>query len=353
VSHEHDDLTGEATSPWPAFADLLAASTLLFLILFAAVAIPAIRAAGKGRALENRIQWMDSTLKAQAAKHKGVEVERVGDYLRITIPEQATFLQNRAALADLQPMGRSLLRALGDSIRNNDRLSRAIDQIQVVGHTSSEGGNEKNWRLSSERATTVALFLIDSLKLSPCMVTALGRGRYYPVSPDSARATTAYFERDRRIELEVRPVVVGDSAQQRRRAGCVEEPGRDVADVRALYTSLNGAIAGGLTAAHRDCRDGSSMAVYRMPKGQGSKYEQTRSFGTLDARAHYYLGANGRMRFAFLTRRVSGVLPEETRVYFDANGRLLSRNFRPAPSPLPDGGFALTDSLSVGRLPAC
>lgn len=32
----------EGDGPWPAFADLLAATTLLFLILFAALAVPAM-----------------------------------------------------------------------------------------------------------------------------------------------------------------------------------------------------------------------------------------------------------------------------------------------------------------------
>jgi outer membrane protein OmpA-like peptidoglycan-associated protein len=233
VSHDYDDLTGEATSPWPAFADLLAASTLLFLILFAAVAIPAIRRAGIAEAQKSKLADITRSLAPDSTEH--FRVRQVGDYLLVSIPEQATFMRDSFELRNLQPEGRGILLGIVNRILTDSTLSASIDQIQVVGHTSSEGRDAYNWMLSSKRATTVAQFLVDSARWSPCAITALGRGRYYPVFPDSARQSKDAFPRDRRIELEIRPTLPGDQSQAHRRGSCVAKPG-DVAVPSSLIS---------------------------------------------------------------------------------------------------------------------
>lgn len=216
----HDDETG---NPWPAFADLLAATTLLFLILFAALAVPALRRAGQADALESTLTRIDSLL-AAVAPERGVKVQRVGDYVLVRIPGEATFSLDRYQLADLQPTGKQILRDFGRFI-TQDSIVRLIDQVQVVGHTSREGGDEHNWVLSASRAATVSLFLIDSAGVPACRVSAMGRSRYYPVNPEAARATADVDPADRRIELEIRPVLPGDSIQRLRRAACVGKAG--------------------------------------------------------------------------------------------------------------------------------
>jgi outer membrane protein OmpA-like peptidoglycan-associated protein len=217
---EHDDLTSEGgASPWPAFADLLAASTLLFLILFAVIAVPAL---GKVRDAESRrstIRLIDSTLSASK-----FTVEAVGDYVLVTIGGDATFPHDKYELADMKPEGKAVLSRLADTLRAYNLLD-SIDQVQVVGHTSSEGSDEHNWRLSSERAASIALFFIGETGLPACKITALGRGPFYPVNPDLARRQARVMPEDRRIELEIRPVIVGDSAQIARRSHCVEKRG--------------------------------------------------------------------------------------------------------------------------------
>jgi outer membrane protein OmpA-like peptidoglycan-associated protein len=216
------DLHDEAASgPWPAFADLLGATTLLFLILFAAVAVPAIRRAGAADARENTLDTLEQKLRGTEGR-QNVEVLRVGDYLLVRIEGDATFPVDRYDLATLKPEGKQILREVGTSLRR-DSLLLLIDQVQVVGHTSSEGSEERNWILSASRAATVSLFLIDSVRISPCQVSALGRSRYYPVDPEAARRSRTVNGRDRRIELEIRPVVVGDTIQRRRKSNCVAD----------------------------------------------------------------------------------------------------------------------------------
>jgi len=212
---------GEHGGPWPALADLLAATTLVFFVLFAVTVVPGIRA-------QRQIGETQSTIKSlheALTRDKQFEVKRIGDYLRITIGGDAVFDRDRSDLASMKVMGRLKLEALARVLRDSAILAR-IDQIHIVGHTSSEGGSEHNWRLSSERAGTVALLLIGPVgKLPACKVTALGRGRYYPVRPARAKSSVAPAEEDRRIEVEIRPSIVKDREQDLRSKGCVERVG--------------------------------------------------------------------------------------------------------------------------------
>ena len=213
------------SSPWPAFADLLAGTTLLFLILFA-VAPVLVREQTK-QAKENTFRELSAGLAPDAMSGKRYEVDTIGDYLLIRIPEKATFPKNAFAISSFQQEGRAILREVATRIRAKHLLT-LIDQIQVVGHTSSDsdGTDVGNWQLSSERATSVAMILIYSLGLPACQVTALGRGRFYPVDPDRARQSSLPNPADRRIELEIRPAVSDDENQKAQSARCVEHPGK-------------------------------------------------------------------------------------------------------------------------------
>lgn len=217
-----DDGGGDSGGPWPAFADLLAATTLLFLILFAAVAVPAIHRAGEAEARQSTLRRLEDQI-SRAAHDRRVSVLRVGDYLLVRIQGDATFRKDRFELGDLKTEGKGILTTFGELLRED---SADIDQVQVVGHTSSEGSEEHNWVLSASRAATVSLFLIDSVHVPACQVAALGRSRYYPVDAARARSSAGVDERDRRIELEIRPVIPSDSVQRsRRRESCVERRG--------------------------------------------------------------------------------------------------------------------------------
>lgn len=213
-------LEEEGEGPWPAFADLLAATTLLFLILFAALAVPAMQRAGESEALESTLVRIDTVL-SRAAEEQGVQVTRVGDYVLVRIPGNATFPLDRHELSALKAEGRAILTRLGQYLEINELLDD-IDQIQVVGHTSHEGTEERNWVLSASRAATVSLYLIENVGIPACKVSALGRSRYYPADPVAARGRSEVDPADRRIELEIRPVLPSDTTQTLRRGSCVE-----------------------------------------------------------------------------------------------------------------------------------
>ena len=210
---EVDD--GSPTSAWPAFSDLLAATSLLFLVLFSVVALPALQRAGKLGDLRSRIDSIRIALDT-ISQREDVTVKQVGDYILVQIQGDATFPQNRYELELLRDEGRRILNSFAQRLIA-DSLVGLIDQVQVVGHASREGSNEQNWFLSASRAATVAMFLIDNAGIPACLVSAVGRSNYYPLDPDGAVSPE-----DRRIELEIRPAIPADSSQAARRARCVD-----------------------------------------------------------------------------------------------------------------------------------
>lgn len=212
----YDAFAVEADNPWPALSDLLAATTLIFLVLFAVIAVPALQAKGRMAQVNNTLDYVEASIRKDS-----FDVRRVGDYLLVTIKGDAVFPRDDFDLRTLRPEGRAQLRRFAGTL-GRDTVFRTIDQIQIVGHTSREGGDEHNLRLSSERAATVAFFLIGEANLPACEVTALGRGPFYPLDPAAVRRGSDPNPMDRRIEIEIRPRVVGDTAQQRRRNGCVD-----------------------------------------------------------------------------------------------------------------------------------
>lgn len=206
----------EPENPWPALSDLLAATTLIFLVLFAVIAVPALQARSRVAQISNTLDVVENSIKRDS-----FEVRRVGDYLLVTIKGDAVFPKDDFDLKALKPEGLVQLRRLASTLQRDD-VAAKIDQIQIVGHTSREGDDEHNLRLSSQRAATVALFLVREASLSACEVTALGRGPFFPLDPVRARGNPMPNPLDRRIEIEIRPLVKSDSAQAVRRLGCVD-----------------------------------------------------------------------------------------------------------------------------------
>lgn len=215
---DHDALLqGDTENPWPALSDLLAATTLIFLTLFAVVAVPSLQARGRMAQMESRLDTIETAMKAG-----NVDVSRVGDYVLARVGSDAIFGTDSASLTSLKKDGRDQLHALAVLLRG---ILGDIDQIQVVGHTDVSGGDAHNVELSSRRASTVAIFMIRAAGLPACKVTALGRGPFYPRHPAAQYRNRMKDDEDRRIEIEIRPALPGDSTQIRRGRECVETGG--------------------------------------------------------------------------------------------------------------------------------
>lgn len=92
--------------------------------------------------------------------------------------------------------GQQRLRAVAATLQDQDKA-----EVIVRSYTDSRGSESLNQRLSEERAEAVRRFLTDQ-GVSARRVTAVGFGERFPVTTNETKAGR---QRNRRIEIEVRP----------------------------------------------------------------------------------------------------------------------------------------------------
>ncbi len=218
---EDPDLTYDALSAWPAFVDLLAATSLLLLALLAVILVWA--GSGSDDA-EGRILLQKQTL-AQALQRAGMAsdgdslftVDTTSDllFVRVTLLADATFESNQWQWDALKSDGRAALESIGAVIIDPafDTLYR---EVRVVGHTDHKAALGKNpifsnWEFSAARASAVTRFLVEEVGVNPCKISATGYGPYRPlVQPVGSDTLSA--AKNRRIELEFIPTAQGTDA---------------------------------------------------------------------------------------------------------------------------------------------
>lgn len=71
-------------------------------------------------------------------------------------------------------------------------------QIYIQGHSSREGENDYNIKLSQERAKTVLRYLVEKYKISPLSVTTVGYGSAIPIDQSDTEEAKM---RNRRVEI--------------------------------------------------------------------------------------------------------------------------------------------------------
>jgi outer membrane protein OmpA-like peptidoglycan-associated protein len=211
------DTESQDQDVWPAFVDLLAATAMLFLVLFTVIAIPLMRRTAESQGVETRLDTLTAQLKRELIGRR-VAVERRANFVFLRITGDATFPKDSAGLSALRAEGKAILRDLANVVRNRGMLDNVF-QFQVVGHASREGATSMNWTLSAARASAVAQFLVDSVGLDPCKVSAVGRSSFYPVGA-SLDIEQPVDPRDRRIEVEVLPRFSTDTLQEQLLGRC-------------------------------------------------------------------------------------------------------------------------------------
>ncbi len=92
--------------------------------------------------------------------------------------------------------GRRALIQFAEVLRNHPNIN-----INVVGHTDSDGTPFRNWQLSAERATAVVQILTAN-GLNPERITASGRAFYEPVAPNDSEENKKL---NRRTEIILEP----------------------------------------------------------------------------------------------------------------------------------------------------
>lgn len=185
---------------WPAFVDLLAATSLLFVTL---VGVFIFLGTARARGLETTRQYLFARLRSasQGGSLYGLDTAD-HQFVRIILREAATFPPDKYHWAELRPEGKQALTRIA-AVLNDSALSARYREVRILGYTDQDrypGDAFSNWELSASRAAVVARYLVDLSHLDPCKVTATGRGPYYPVR-------NAPKEASRRIEIQVVPAL--------------------------------------------------------------------------------------------------------------------------------------------------
>lgn len=190
----------EEHNAWPAFVDLLAATSLLFVTL---LGVFIFLGTARARGLETTRQYLFAKLRdaSDGGRLYGLDTTD-HQFVRIILRERATFPREKYQWSELRPEGKLALTQIA-AVLNDTSLSARYREVRILGYTDQDrfpGDAFSNWELSASRAAVVARYLVDRSHLDPCKVTATGRGPYYPIKGESKEAS-------RRIEIQVVPVL--------------------------------------------------------------------------------------------------------------------------------------------------
>ena len=157
-------------------------------------AIGAVVGGLAGAAVGVYMDKQEEKLRQQTAG-TGIEVDRVGDQIALSMPSGLTFDVNSAAIK-------------GDFYGPlNDVSSTLIEYpqtaVDVVGHASSDGDDAYNQELSERRASSVQTYLTNS-GVQSVRLNAIGMGETQPVADNATQAGRAA---NRRVEILLTPIV--------------------------------------------------------------------------------------------------------------------------------------------------
>ena len=131
----------------------------------------------------------------------GVLVERQGNQIKLTMPENVTFATNSYALS---PQAQSSLEQAAQT------LATYVDTtITIVGHTDSTGNDSINNPLSYNRAQSVANYL-NQRGVAATRMSVSGQGSRQPIA---SNATEVGRAQNRRVELLINPTQAALQAQ--------------------------------------------------------------------------------------------------------------------------------------------
>lgn len=122
---------------------------------------------------------------------------------RVELPTDTLFAFDKGGFEDISADGR---RQLGDLVASIKAKILSINHLIVTGYTDRLGSDEHNARLSSERARTVADYMIAE-GIPAAKITAVGRGAADPVvvcnngeQPELIRC----LQKNRRVEIRIK-----------------------------------------------------------------------------------------------------------------------------------------------------
>lgn len=138
----------------------------------------------------NYMDRQDAELRAQL-QGSGVQIVRVGRDIRLIMPGDITFENDRA---DIKSGFYSTLNSVAVVLNKFNKTT-----VKVAGYASSTGSAMHNQELSEQRAHAVADYLV-SHKVDQNRVMAIGYGARFPVA---SNATLEGQARNRRVEITI------------------------------------------------------------------------------------------------------------------------------------------------------
>ena len=124
----------------------------------------------------------------------GVEIDRQGDELILTMPSGITFAFDRF---DIQPQFRPTLDRIAEVLHDYPQT-----MIDIYGHTDSVGSDAYNQTLSENRAAAVARYL-EGRRVASVRIATRGFGETQPIADNATEAGRAA---NRRVEMRIVPV---------------------------------------------------------------------------------------------------------------------------------------------------
>jgi chemotaxis protein MotB len=139
----------------------------------------------KLKELKTKLADMQAQGKLTVVTSKGRMIVKLPENVLFDVGKAKLKKEGEAAVAQLAPILTSL----------------EGRQFQVAGHTDSTGKDETNWKLSTDRALEVTLFLVNN-GMPAERLGAIGYGRFQPVA---ANDTDEGRAQNRRIEIVLQP----------------------------------------------------------------------------------------------------------------------------------------------------
>jgi chemotaxis protein MotB len=152
--------------------------------------------------LDLQLQSMNASMRSTLGKIENALIDFKKDELTVRQENGRVYVSLSQELlfekgsSTIGARGKEALKQLAQSLKDMNDLS-----FTVEGHTDSDGSVERNWELSTERATEVVLFLQEN-GVNPERMIASGKAFYQPVAPNTDEKNKRL---NRRTEIIINP----------------------------------------------------------------------------------------------------------------------------------------------------
>lgn len=155
---------------------------------------------GTGIPTDGSIKTMDELYEhlkeyiEQNNQQDAVSLSKNADVIYLRFSSDLFFLPNQYTLLSTSY---PTLEFIGQGLKSCENIIR---MVEIAGHTAAVQGktNVSDWRLSGERAATVAIYLEDEIGFTPEKLKIEGYGKRYPVADNS---TEEGRRQNRRVEM--------------------------------------------------------------------------------------------------------------------------------------------------------